>query len=81
MDGRQRINNFLVMGHMPHRYPTNSTTLMVIGEGSPRQLIGLWTRLAAFIMSGEMAIGYFMSHATRGFSLSQMAAMLPFSTA
>jgi putative oxidoreductase len=29
--------------------------------------LGLWTRLAAFIMSGEMAIGYFMSHATRGF--------------
>ena len=29
--------------------------------------LGLWTRLAAFIMSGEMAIGYFMSHAPQGF--------------
>ena len=29
--------------------------------------LGLWTRLAAFIMSGEMAIGYFMSHASHGF--------------
>ena len=29
--------------------------------------IGLFTRAAAFIMSGEMAIGYFMSHAPRSF--------------
>jgi putative oxidoreductase len=28
--------------------------------------IGLFTRGAAFIMSGEMAIGYFMAHAPRG---------------
>jgi putative oxidoreductase len=29
--------------------------------------IGLLTRLAAFIASGEMAIGYFMMHAPQGF--------------
>jgi putative oxidoreductase len=29
--------------------------------------VGLFTRAAAFIMSGEMAIAYFMSHAPRGF--------------
>ncbi len=29
--------------------------------------IGLFTRPVAFIMSGEMAVGYFMSHAPRGF--------------
>jgi putative oxidoreductase len=29
--------------------------------------IGLWTRCAAFIMSGEMAVAYFMSHAPRAF--------------
>ena len=29
--------------------------------------VGLFTRIAAFIMSGEMAIGYFMSHAPRNF--------------
>jgi putative oxidoreductase len=29
--------------------------------------IGLFTRTIAFIMSGEMAVAYFMSHATRGF--------------
>lgn len=29
--------------------------------------LGLFTRVAAFVMSGEMAVGYFMSHAPRGF--------------
>jgi putative oxidoreductase len=29
--------------------------------------LGLFTRAAAFIMSGEMAIGYFMDHAPRSF--------------
>jgi len=29
-------------------------------------LLGLFTRLAAFIMCGEMAVAYFMAHAPRG---------------
>jgi putative oxidoreductase len=29
--------------------------------------LGLFTRIAAFIMSGEMAFAYFISHAPRGF--------------
>ena len=29
--------------------------------------LGLFTRVAAFLASGEMAIGYFMVHAPRGF--------------
>ena len=29
--------------------------------------VGLFTRVAAFIMSGEMAFGYFMAHASRNF--------------
>jgi putative oxidoreductase len=29
--------------------------------------IGLFTRLAAFIASGEMAVAYFMGHASKGF--------------
>jgi putative oxidoreductase len=29
--------------------------------------IGLFTRIAAFIMSGEMAFAYFLSHAPNGF--------------
>ena len=30
-------------------------------------LVGLFTTLAAFIASGEMAVAYFMAHAPRGF--------------
>jgi putative oxidoreductase len=29
--------------------------------------LGLFTRLAAFIASGEMAVAYFMGHASKGF--------------
>jgi len=29
--------------------------------------LGLFTRLAAFIAAGEMAVAYFMAHAPRGF--------------
>jgi len=29
--------------------------------------LGLFTRAAAFIMSGEMAVGYFLAHAPRSF--------------
>jgi putative oxidoreductase len=29
--------------------------------------VGLFTRIAAFILSGEMAVAYFMAHAPRGF--------------
>jgi putative oxidoreductase len=30
-------------------------------------VLGLWTRLAAFIAAGEMAVAYFMFHASKGF--------------
>jgi putative oxidoreductase len=33
-------------------------------------LIGLFTRLAAFILSGEMAVAYFIAHAPQGNLLS-----------
>ena len=35
--------------------------------GSTLFTIGLFTRRAAFVMSGEMAIAYFMEHAPRSF--------------
>jgi putative oxidoreductase len=35
--------------------------------GSVLLLLGLYTRLAAFVMSGEMAFAYFMRHAPEGF--------------
>jgi putative oxidoreductase len=30
-------------------------------------VLGLWTRLAAFVAAGEMAVAYFMFHASKGF--------------
>lgn len=30
-------------------------------------LLGLFTRLVAFLLSGQMAVAYFMSHAPKGF--------------
>jgi putative oxidoreductase len=38
--------------------------------GGALLLIGLFTRPAAFIMSGEMAVAYFMAHAPQGNFLS-----------
>ena len=38
--------------------------------GSVLLLIGLFTRPTAFILSGEMAVAYFMAHAPRGNVLS-----------
>ena len=47
--------------------PANMTTLLYIAAliemiGGALVALGLFTRWAAFIMSGEMAVGYFMSH-------------------
>ena len=35
--------------------------------GGALLLVGLYTRPVAFLLSGEMAIGYFRTHAPRGF--------------
>ena len=35
--------------------------------GSSLLLVGLFTRPTAFVLSGEMAVAYFMAHAPRGF--------------
>jgi len=35
--------------------------------GSALLLIGLWTRPTAFLLSGEMAVAYFMAHMPRDF--------------
>ncbi|MEO7009130.1 MAG: DoxX family protein, partial [Caldimonas sp.] len=38
--------------------------------GGALVLVGLCTRLAAFILSGEMAVAYFMAHASKGFAMA-----------
>ncbi len=35
--------------------------------GGPLIILGLFTRYTAFILAGEMAVGYFMVHFRRGF--------------
>ena len=40
--------------------------------GGALVLIGLFTRPAAFILSGQMAVAYFMAHAPQGNALSPM---------
>jgi putative oxidoreductase len=35
--------------------------------GSLLLLVGVYTRIVAFILSGQMAVAYFMAHAPRGF--------------
>ena len=43
--------------------------------------LGLFTRTAAFIISGEMAVAYFMSHAPASFIPSSTAATARYSIA
>jgi putative oxidoreductase len=40
--------------------------------GGTLVLIGLWTRAAAFVLSGEMAFAYFLGHASHGQVLTPM---------
>jgi putative oxidoreductase len=53
-----------------HSVPVN-TMLGLAGLiesiGGPLIMLGLFTRPVAFVLSGEMAIGYFRTHAPHGF--------------
>lgn len=65
--GLQKLFGFPVAG------PAHLTALYLIAGlieviGGILVLLGLFTRPAAFIMSGEMAIAYFMSHAPKSVS-------------
>ena len=40
--------------------------------GGALLLLGLWSRLAAFVLSGEMAFAYFIGHVPQGNALSPM---------
>src|SRR5262245_33672221 len=47
-------------------FPAGIAGLLEFFVGLPF-LLGLFTRAAAFILSGEMAVAYFMVHAPQGF--------------
>ena len=65
--GLSKLFGFPQAGHMP-AFLTLLWFAGVIEIVGPILVgLGLFTRLAAFIMSGEMAFAYFLSHAHRGF--------------
>lgn len=66
--------------HFPHvAYFDNLQIFSLIGAagiielvGGVLVLIGLFTRAAAFVLSGELAFAYFIGHASKGTPLSPM---------
>ncbi len=53
--------------HMAHLPPLELAAGWIETVGGALVCVGLFTRPAAFLMSGEMAIGYFMDHAPHSF--------------
>jgi putative oxidoreductase len=57
----------------PPATPSSSLTTLLVGQGFLELvggfllLIGFYTRIVAFILSGDMAVAYFMRHAPRSF--------------
>ena len=59
-----------LLGFPPPQMPIQGNLMMVAGVlelvGGALILVGLFTRPVAFILSGQMAVAYWMSLATRG---------------
>jgi putative oxidoreductase len=67
--GAQKLFGFPPSAHpMPHPLPP---LMLVAGIleffGGLLVLLGLFTRPAAFVLAGEMAVAFFMAHLPRGF--------------
>ena len=68
------VHGAMKLFHEPHSPMFDGVTLMsTMGlagvlelVGGALVLIGLFTRIAAFLLSGEMAIAYFTAHASHG---------------
>jgi putative oxidoreductase len=66
--------------HVPHVAMYDGVRLMsLIGlagvlelVGGALLVVGLFTRVTAFVLSGEMAVAYFMAHASKGDPLMPM---------
>jgi putative oxidoreductase len=70
--GTQKLFNFPPMPPMPPGTPAPPFAFLVFAGileffGGLLILIGLFTRPVAFILSGMMAVAYFMGHASSGF--------------
>jgi putative oxidoreductase len=66
--------------HVPHVAMYDGVTLVsLLGLAGVIELVGgalliagLFTRIAAFVLAGEMAVAYFMAHASKGDPLMPM---------
>jgi putative oxidoreductase len=65
--GMSKLFGFPPHGAMPHQFELEWFAGCVEFFGGALVALGLLTRPAAFLMSGEMAIGYFMFHAPKSF--------------
>jgi putative oxidoreductase len=66
--GSQKLLGFPTPAHgMPPILSLGGAAGCIELFGSLFLLVGFQTRIAAFLMSGEMAIGYFMEHAPKSF--------------
>src|SRR5215470_19540811 len=68
-----------ILGSPPDGHGMSAETLGIIGAwielaGGFMIALGFLTRIAAFIASGEMAVGYFIAHAPGGFFSIQIMA-------
>ena len=65
--GMSKVFGFPPHGHMPVFPESSGSPAGSRLVGGSLVALGLFTRLAAFIVSGEMAFAYFISHAPRSF--------------
>lgn len=67
--GMAKLIGFPAVPSFAHLNPLSLIGLAGFIEliGGALLIVGLQTRLAAFIVSGEMAVGYFMAHAPKSF--------------
>ncbi len=65
--GLSKLFGFPPHGAMPHFPQLEFFAGTIEFTGGILVALGLFTRQAAFLMSGEMAIGYFLDHAPKSF--------------
>ena len=65
--GTVKLFNFPPMGGAVEIFSLMGVAGIIELAGGAFITLGLFTRMAAFIMSGEMAFAYFMVHAPQGF--------------
>lgn len=66
--GTMKVFGFPAVEGMPATMFSGFWWIGVLEVALPLLLIvGLWTRLAAFLLSGQMAIAYWLAHGSQGF--------------